>query len=55
MQSPPSRVERLPNEMSKLKRFLDRIARDGEVHTCWSRVRADLELGRPLPREAPRP
>lgn len=27
----PTRVERLPNELPKLKRFLDRLARDGDT------------------------
>ena len=29
----PTRLERLPNDLVKLKRFLDRVARDGELRT----------------------
>ena len=31
----PTRIERLPNELPKLKRFLDRLARDGELRACY--------------------
>ena len=31
----PTRLERLPNDLPKLKRFLDRTARDGELRVCY--------------------
>ena len=31
----PTRVERLPNDLPKLKRWLDRAARDGELRACY--------------------
>ena len=31
----PTRLERLPNDLPKLKRFLDRLARDGELRVCY--------------------
>ena len=31
----PTRVERLPNDLPKLKRFLDRLARDGELRAYY--------------------
>ena len=30
----PTRLERLPNDLPKLKKWLDRVAREGEVHAC---------------------
>lgn len=34
MATAPSRVERLPNDLPKLKKWLDRVGRDGEVRAC---------------------
>ena len=31
----PSRVERLPNELPKLRTCLHRLARNGELQTCY--------------------
>ena len=31
----PSRVERLPNERPKPRKCLDRLARNGELQTCY--------------------
>ena len=31
----PTRLERLPNELPKLKKWMDRVARDGEIHVCY--------------------
>lgn len=31
----PTRLERLPNDLSKLKRFLDRVARDGGLRVGY--------------------
>ena len=30
----PTRLDRLPNDLPKLKKWLDRIARDGEIRAC---------------------
>jgi hypothetical protein len=30
----PTRLDRLPNDLPKLKRWLDRVARDGELRAC---------------------
>ena len=32
----PTRLERLPNELPKLKKWMDRVARDGEIHACYA-------------------
>jgi len=32
----PTRLERLPNELPKLKKWMDRIARDGELQACYA-------------------
>jgi hypothetical protein len=44
----PTRVERLPNDLPKLKRFLDRLARDGELRTCYEASGAGYVLHRAL-------
>lgn len=44
----PTRVERLPNELPKLKRFLDRLARDGELRACYEASGAGYVLHRAL-------
>ena len=31
----PTRLERLPNDLPKLKRFIDRLARDGALRVCY--------------------
>ncbi len=31
----PSRVDRLPNDLPKLKRWIERVTRDGEVRGCF--------------------
>jgi transposase len=31
----PTRLERLPNDLAKLRRFLDRLAREGELRACY--------------------
>lgn len=43
-----TRVERLPNELPKLKRFLDRLARDGELRACYEASGAGYVLHRAL-------
>jgi len=44
----PTRVERLPNDLVKLKRLLDRVARDGEVRACYEASGAGYVLHRAL-------
>jgi transposase len=44
----PSRLERLPNDLVKLKRFLDRLARDGELRACYEASGAGYVLHRAL-------
>jgi transposase len=44
----PTRVERLPNDLPKLKRFLDRLARDGELRACYEASGAGYVLHRAL-------
>jgi transposase len=44
----PTRVERLPNELPKLKRWLDRVARDGELRACYEASGAGYVLHRAL-------
>jgi transposase len=44
----PTRVERLPNDLPKLKRWLDRLARDGELRACYEASGAGYVLHRAL-------
>ena len=44
----PTRLERLPNDLPKLKKWIDRIARDGEVHACYEASGAGYVLHRAL-------
>jgi transposase len=44
----PTRLERLPNDLGKLKRFLDRLARDGELRPCYEASGAGYVLHRAL-------
>ena len=30
----PTRLERLPNDLPKLQKWIARVARDGEIHAC---------------------
>jgi len=43
-----SRVERLPNELPRLKRWLERVARDGELRACYEASGAGYVLHRAL-------
>src|SRR5215217_7339088 len=45
---PPTRLERLPNALPKLKRFLDRLAWDGELRCCYEAGGAGYVLHRAL-------
>ena len=44
----PTRLERLPNDLPTLKRFLDRVARDGELRVCYAASGAGYVLHRAL-------
>ena len=44
----PSRVDRLPNDLPKLKRWLDRVAREGEIRACYEASGAGYVLHRAL-------
>jgi transposase len=44
----PTRLERLPNDLPKLKRFLDRLARDGDLRACYEASGAGYVLQRAL-------
>ena len=44
----PTRLERLPNELPKLKKWIDRVARDGEIHACYEASGAGYVLHRAL-------
>jgi transposase len=44
----PTRVERLPNDLAKLKRLLDRLARDGELRACYEASGAGYVLQRAM-------
>src|SRR5215212_11693143 len=44
----PTRLERLPNDLPKLNRFLDRLAREGELRCCYEASGAGYVLHRAL-------
>ncbi len=44
----PSRLDRLPNDLPKLKRWLDRIARDGEIRACYEASGAGYVIHRAM-------
>lgn len=44
----PTRLERLPNDLPKLKRLFDRLARDGELRACYEASGAGYVLQRAL-------
>ncbi len=46
--SEPTVVRRLPNDARKLRRFLDRVARDGEVRACYEASGAGYVLERAI-------
>lgn len=43
-----TRIERLPNDLAKLKRVVDRLARDGELRICYEASGAGYVLHRAL-------
>lgn len=42
----PTRVERLPNDLAKLRRFCERVQREGEVRACYEASGAGYVLHR---------
>ena len=44
----PTRLERLPNELPKLKKWMDRVAHDGEIQACYEASGAGYVLHRAL-------
>ena len=44
----PTRMDRLPNDLPKLKKGLERVARDGELHACYEASGARYVLHRAL-------
>ena len=44
----PTRIERLANELLRLKRWLERVARDGEIRACYEASGAGHVLQRAL-------
>jgi hypothetical protein len=44
----PTRLERLPNDLPKLKKWLDRVAREGDVPACYEASGAGYVLHRAL-------
>jgi transposase len=46
--SSPTRVERLPNDLTKVRRFVTRLASDGEIRACYEASGAGYVLQRAL-------
>ena len=44
----PTRLERLPNDLPKVKKWMARVARDGELRTCYEASGAGYVLHRAL-------
>ncbi len=44
----PTRLDRLPNDLPKLKKWLDRIARDGEIRACYEASGASYVIHRAM-------
>jgi transposase len=44
----PTGIERLPNDLPKLKRWLDRVAREGDLRACYEASGAGYVLHRAL-------
>ena len=44
----PTRMERLPSDLPKLKQWIKRVARDGEIHACYEASGAGYVLHRAL-------
>jgi transposase len=44
----PTRLERLPSDLAKLKKWMDRVARDGELRACYEASGAGYVLHRAM-------
>ena len=44
----PTRMDRLPNDLPKLKKWIERVAREGEIHACYEASGAGYVLHRAL-------
>jgi transposase len=44
----PTRLDRLPNDLPKLKRWMERVARDGELRACYEASGAGYVLHRAM-------
>ncbi len=44
----PTRLDRLPNDLPKLKKWLDRVAQGGEIYACYEASGAGYVLHRAL-------
>jgi transposase len=44
----PSRLDKLPNDLPKLKQWIERVARDGEIQACYEASGAGYVLHRAL-------
>ena len=44
----PTRLERLPNDLPQLKKWIARVARDGEIRACYEASGAGYVLHRAL-------
>ncbi len=44
----PSRLDKLPNDLLKLKKWLERIARDGEIRACYEASGAGYVIHRAM-------
>ena len=42
----PTRLERLPNDLPTLQKWIARVARDGEIHACYEASGAGYVLHR---------
>ena len=44
----PTRLEKLPNDLAKLQKWIARVARDGEIRACYEASGAGYVLQRAL-------
>ena len=44
----PTRLDRLPNDLPKLKRWLNRLAREGEIRACYEASGAGYVIHRAM-------
>ncbi len=44
----PTRMDKLPNDLPKLKKWMERVARDGEIQACYEASGAGYVLHRAL-------